>query len=155
MAHPLTLTLKLKQDEESLAKLQKVKDDFAEKIQPVIDAAFAESKIVHFGRLLIIDDKYLLVITEFDGSKQDYTEFFRDKLKEIFKVLFSLAEDAPENIVEDSNAFYKYSKTKNAQLLGVGADEYGYMFSAYGDLRVKQIKPAIEQAGLEVVPIGP
>ncbi|OWK22189.1 hypothetical protein AJ88_15750 [Mesorhizobium amorphae CCBAU 01583] len=92
MAHALNLTLKIRQDETAKATLAKVKADFATKIQPMIDAALRESDVVHFARVLVIDDLYLQVLTEYDGDHKAYTEFFRQKLPQVFGLLFSLAE---------------------------------------------------------------
>ena len=76
MTYALNLTLKLKQDPASQAKLQQLKGGFATKIQPAIDAALAKSEIVHYARVLIIEDKFIQVLTEFDGDKKVYTTFF-------------------------------------------------------------------------------
>jgi hypothetical protein len=70
MAHALNLTLPIKQDPETLAKLQHVKAIFAKEIQPKIDEALRESEIVHFARVLVVHDKYLQVITEYDGGRR-------------------------------------------------------------------------------------
>jgi hypothetical protein len=77
MAHALNLTLKIKQDPETLQNLAAIAANFATKIQPKIDAALRKSEIVHFARVLVIDNRYLQVITEYDGPHEDYTEFFR------------------------------------------------------------------------------
>src|SRR5690242_5753367 len=73
MITALNMTVPLKQDPESLAKLQKLKEMFADHIQPEIDRALRKSKIVHFARVLVIHDRFLQVITEFDGDTQEYT----------------------------------------------------------------------------------
>ena len=91
MAHALNLTLPIKQDPETLAKLQHVKAVFAKEIQPKIEKALRESQIVHFARVLVVHDKYLQVITEYDGGPMEYTEFFRQALPDVFGVLFSLS----------------------------------------------------------------
>ncbi len=57
-------------------------------------AMLRKSQIVHFARVLVIDNRYLQVITEYDGSHTDYTEFFRTALPDVFGMLFSLAENA-------------------------------------------------------------
>jgi hypothetical protein len=85
----------IKQDPEILARLAKIESVFADEIQSKINAALKKSGIVHFARLFVIDHKYLLVITEFDGDDFDYTEFFRKELKDIFGLPFSLSEKAP------------------------------------------------------------
>jgi hypothetical protein len=151
MAHALNLTLPLKQDPASKQKLAHIAANFSKEIQPAIDKALAASKIVHFARVLVIDDKYLQVITEYDGSHKEYTEFFRKALSPVFEALFSLAEGAPPWDTLDQNSFFEFSKKCNVKSLGtatdgsVGADgtPSGYLFSAYGDRTVKEILPKL------------
>src|SRR2546430_7619462 len=95
MAHSLNLTLKIKQDPETLAKLQGFKANFAA-FQEKIAAAMKDSRILHFARVVVIEDKYIQVLTEYDGDRKAYTEFFRKKLPDVFKLVFSLAEGAPK-----------------------------------------------------------
>lgn len=147
MANALNLTLRIKQDAETLARLAKIAEIFPTQIQPKIDAALRESKIVHFARVLVIDNKYLQVITEYDGDHQDYTEFFRHKLPDVFGMLFGLAENAPDaSAMGDKKAFFEFSKTLQIRALGDdpnGPDQdgvtAGYLFSAYGNRQVKDI----------------
>ena len=70
MTHALNLTLPIKQDAESQAKLKHLADIFAAQVQPVIEAALRESKLVHFARVVVIDNKYIQVITEYEGPHQ-------------------------------------------------------------------------------------
>jgi hypothetical protein len=84
MAHALNLTFKIKQDAETLQKLQDVKKIFASQIQPAIDAVLTSCKLVHFARILVIDDRYMMVLTEYDGDHLAYTEFFRVNLPDVF-----------------------------------------------------------------------
>ncbi len=76
MTTALNLTLPIKQDAATLQKLAYIKQNFAVSIQPMIDAALQKSEIVHYARVLVIDDKYIQVITEYDGPKEVYAEFF-------------------------------------------------------------------------------
>lgn len=146
MPHQLNLTLKLKQDPASKQKLAAIKANFAHDVQPVIDQAMRESEIVHFARVLIIDDQYIQVLTEYDGDKREYTEFFREKLTPIFDAIFDLAEGSPG--VNDPDLFYEFSRQRNIHALGTnGVDEDGYLFSAYAqDKTVKQVKAALQSA---------
>jgi hypothetical protein len=155
MAHALNLTLPIKQDPETLAQLQELKKVFADEIQPAIDEALRKSKIVHFARVLVIDDKYLMVITEYDGGPQEYTEFFRRSLPGVFKKLFSLAEGAPPFDGLDSESFFKLAqhldlpslgRSKEGHKSGDGSDK-GYLFSAYDDRPVRDILPKIGEGG--------
>src|SRR3954462_232560 len=95
MTNALNLVVPINQDPQILAKLQAIKANFAAQIQKTLDDALRVSKIVHYARVFVIDDKYLLVITEFDGDEKVYTEFFRQKLLALFSTVFSLAVDAP------------------------------------------------------------
>lgn len=152
MAHALNLTFKIRQDETAKATLAKVKADFATKIQPMIDAALRESEVVHFARVLVIDDLYLQVLTEYDGDHKAYTDFFREKLPQVFGLLFSLAETPIDPAaLEDSNKFFEFSKGLQIRALGDATDGdkdqdghvAGYLFSAFGDRTVREIKPLL------------
>jgi len=153
MAHALNLTLPIKQDPENLAKLQQLKKDFATKIQPAIDKALRESQIVHCARVVVIDDKYLQVLTEYDGDHKAYTEFFRRELPEVFAALFALAEGAPSFGTLDENSFFQLAKSVHRRSLGESADgqtdvagqSEGYLFSAYGTRSVKSILAKLRQ----------
>jgi hypothetical protein len=149
MAHALNLTLKIRQDKEAMATLAQVKADFATKIQPIIDAALRKSEIVHFARFLVIDDLYIQVLTEYDGDHKAYTDFFRKELPQLFGLLFSLAV-APINpaVLGDSEKFFEITKGLQVRALGETTSgdieqdgrAAGYLFSAYGDHEVREIK---------------
>ena len=152
MAHALNLTLKIRQDAAAKATLEAVKADFASKIQPAIDAALRKSEIVHFARVLVIDDLYLQVLTEYDGDHFGYTEFFRKELTQVFGLLFSLAEKPIDpSALGDSQKFFEFSKNLQVRALGDATDGdqgqdgnlAGYLFSAYGNKEVKEIKGAL------------
>ena len=151
MPHALNLTLPLKQDAASQQKLAHIAANFSKEIQPAIDNALAQSQIVHFARVLVIDGKYLQVITEYDGGHKEYTEFFRKALSPVFEALFSLADGAPPWDQLDQNSFFEFSKKCNIKSLGtttdgsIGADGQpaGYLFSAYNTKTVKDILPKL------------
>jgi hypothetical protein len=151
MTHALNLTLAIKQDAETQAKLAQLAEIFPTQVQPLIDAALRESKIVHFARVVVIDNKYIQVITEYEGSHQEYTEFFRRKLTPVFAQIFSLADAVPD--VTDSNAFFEFSKNRNIRSLGNAADgstdfdnkPAGWLFSAYDHKTVEEILTALEK----------
>jgi hypothetical protein len=153
MTHGLNLTLRIKQDPETQLKLKDLVANFATKVQPAIDAALKKSEIVHFARVLVVDNAYIQVITSYEGSHQEYTEFFRRELTPIFAAIFTLAEGAPD--VSDTNAFWEYSKNHNVRALGTATDgsldfsgkASGWLFSAYDHKTVKAIKAAIKAAG--------
>jgi len=145
MTHALNLTLPIKQDPETQAKLANLEAIFAEKVQPAIDAALRKSKLVHFARVVVIDNKYIQVITEYEGSHQEYTEFFRRELTPVFAAIFSLADGMPD--VTSPNAFFEFSKDHNYRSLGKAADgskdingqPAGWLFSAYDHMTVEEI----------------
>jgi hypothetical protein len=147
MPHALNLTLPIKQDPASLARLQKLKATFATDIQPAMDKALRDSKIVHFARVVVVDDKYLQVLTEYDGDHKEYTEFFRVALPQVFKALFSLADGAPPWERLDQQSFFEVSAGTQKRSLGNSSDGLtdqsgkieGYLFSAYGSRTVKEI----------------
>lgn len=149
MTHALNLTLPLKQDDASQAKLKELAAAFAEHVQPVIAEAMRRSEIVHNARVNVIDNKYIQVITEFDGTYQEYAEFFRRELTPIFAKIFELAEGAPD--VTDGNAFFMYSMKHNLRSLGTTVADArgfdgeleGFLFSAYDHADVRKIKAAL------------
>lgn len=151
MTHALNLTLPLKQDAETQAKLKHLTEIFADEIQPKIDAALRKSRIVHFARVLVIDNKYIQVITEYEGDHHEYTEFFRRELTPVFAAIFGLAEEAPS--ASDTVTFWEYSKKHNARSLGLdkhgsldtNGQPAGWLFSAYDHKDVRTIQTALEE----------
>ncbi len=152
MTHALNLTLPIKQDADTQAKLKHLAEIFEEKVQPAIEAALQQSHIVHFARVVVIENKYIQVITEYEGPHQEYTEFFRRTLTPVFAQIFSLAADAPD--VKDTNAFWEYSMKHNIRSLGQsngGSTDFsgkpaGWLFSAYVNKTVVQIQDALAKA---------
>jgi hypothetical protein len=151
MTHALNLTLPLKQDAASQAELAKLEKRFAAEIQPHIEAALKKSKLVHFARVLVIDNKYIQVITEYEGDHQEYTEFFRKELTPVFAAIFGLAADTPS--AGDAQKFWEYSMKHNIKSLGThtagGLDfsgkPAGWLFSAYDHKDVRTIQTALEE----------
>src|SRR5688572_25501988 len=150
MITALNMTVPLKQDPESLAKLQKLKEVFADHIQPEIDRALRKSKIVHFARVLVIHDRFLQVITEFDGDPEEYTEFFRRELPHVFKPIFELADGAPPwDELNDQDTFFHASKHLNVKALGRsedGREEQSWLFS-YIPRSVREIEESLSGSG--------
>ena len=152
MTHALNLTLEIKQDPETLQKLQQLEAIFPTKVQPAIEAALKKSKLVHFARVVVIDNKYIQVITEYEGSHQEYTEFFRRELTPVFAAIFSLAANMPD--VTDTNGFFEFSKNHNYRSLGTATDgstdfsgkPAGWLFSAYDHKTVEEVLDALEEA---------
>lgn len=147
MLTALNMTMPLKQDAESQAKLQQMKAAFADHIQPAIDAALRKSQMVHFARVLVIDNKYIQVLTEFDGDPMEYTEFFRRELQPVFRNIFELAEGVPPwDEINNQDAFFEASKGFNVKALGRstdGREDQGWLFSYFGERTVREIEEAI------------
>jgi hypothetical protein len=148
MPTALNLTAPLKQDPDSQAAIAALKARFADEIQPLMDAALAKSELVHFARVLVIDNRYLQVLTEFDDDPIKYTEFFRKELHDVFKLVFSLVEGAPPwEELDDELAFYEYTQELNLPALGQTVRDdvnRGYLFAAFGDLSVKEIRRRLQ-----------
>jgi hypothetical protein len=149
MATALNLTAPLKQDAESQQRLQELAAVFADQVQPKIDAVLAGSDIVHFVRILVIDNKYIQVITEFDGSLEGYADFFRKELPGVFQEIFSLVEDAPpwDDLKDNPDKFVEFSRKLDLKALGTssgGEEDRGYLFSAFGDTTVRDIKRLLD-----------
>ena len=151
MTHALTLTLPIKQDPDTQKALKHLSDIFETQVQPAIETALRESRIVHFARVVVIDNKYIQVITEYEGSHQEYTEFFRRKLQPVFAAIFALTDGIPD--VKDTAAFWEFSKNHNVRSLGKATDgstdfsgnPAGWLFSAYGYRTVEDILAALEK----------
>jgi hypothetical protein len=150
MAHSLNLTLKIKQDAATLTKLEEFKAIFP-KVQGRIADAMRRSEILHFARVVVIDNLYIQVLTEYDGDRQAYTEFFRKELPDLFGLVFALADDAPtpdqlKAMLADSDLFFAFAKDKDIKPLGASLSddpEDHFVFSAYGSLAVREILPLL------------
>jgi hypothetical protein len=147
MTSALNMTMPLKQDAASQAALAQLKATFAERVQPLIDAALRESQIVHFARVVVIDNKYIQVLTEYDGDRRLYTEFFRQHLTGVFEAIFSLVEGVlPWDQINNPDAFYQASAGYNIPSLGtstIAGDKEGWLFNAFGTATVKDILPKL------------
>ena len=146
MATALNLALPLKQDAESQAKLARLKEGFAQGPQKAIDAAFNKSQIVHFARFLVIDNRYLLILTEYDGDVAEYSEFFRQELRGVFGEVFSLVEGVPLSELNDPTTFFEVAKKFDVRAMGDSVDGdpgQGYLYSAFGKATVREINKAL------------
>jgi hypothetical protein len=143
----LNLTLPLKQDAETQEKLAAFGTAFAEHVQPRMDKALRESELVHFARVYVIENRWLLVLTEFDGDPIDYSEFFRLELTDVFKFVLSLVEGAPPwEQIDNKVRFFEYMQKHNPASLGENVgDEFnrGYLFSMF-DKTIGEIQHALE-----------
>ncbi len=152
MTSALNMTMPIKQDAATLAKLEHIKKVFATHVQPQIDKALRESQIVHYARVLITpDNRWIQVITEFDGPKDVYTEWFRKNLPTVFETIFSVVEGVPPwEELNNEAAFYRTASKLNLSALGAsttwskenapeGEEDPGYFFAAYPDTTVEQI----------------
>jgi hypothetical protein len=147
MVQALNLTAPLKQDAESQERLQHIVDTFGDSLQETVEAALDKSETVHYARFLVIDKKYIQVLTEFDGSFTQYTEFFRQELGPVFELLFSLAEGAPPwEELNNPNSFFEYASSLNLPSIGTapaGTEGQGYLYSAVGDATVREIEACL------------
>ncbi|MBI1869242.1 MAG: hypothetical protein HYS06_13275 [Methylocystis sp.] len=152
MTHGLNLTLPIKQDAATQAALQELKDKFPT-IQSTIGAALAKFHRVHFARVCVVDNKYIQVITEYEGAHDEYIEFFRRELTPIFEKIFALA-DVPADVVQDPDKFRDYSVSRQIRSLGTAEDgavdfagkPSGWLFSAYNYKTVEDIQAALAKA---------
>ena len=144
MPNALNLAAPIKQDPESQAQLQGLIDTFSQTGQPLLDAALSKSEIVHYARVVVLDNRYMLILTEFDGDPFQYTEFFRTELGPLFQSVFSLIEGAPSwEELNDPNSFFEYMQGLDKPSLGtstVGNEGRGFLFSSFGDATVREIK---------------
>ncbi len=153
MTHALNLTFPIKQDAETQNKLLKLAGIFTSQIQPKIADAMMQSQILHFARIVVIDNKYIQILTEYEGSHNEYTEFFRRALTPIFAAIFELIEVSPE-VVNDPSRFFEFTKKHNLRALGettsgskdLDGSPAGWLFSAYDGKTVKEIQAALGQS---------
>jgi len=143
MARALNFTAPLKQDPDTQQRVKELAATFTDRVQPLVDSALAKSQIVHFARVLVIDNKYIQVLTEYDGDPLAYTEYFRTELGPVFEQIFSLVEGAPPWAeLNNPNSFYEFTHKLNVIALGTattGDRNQGFLFSAYGDRTVREI----------------
>ncbi len=135
MQNFLNLTLPLKQDATSQAKLPAVLTALKSASSRIKDT-LKDSQIVHFARFLVIGrpPRYLQVITTFDGDEDTYAKFFFDELRGIFTAAYELVEDAPtgENFTfEKFRDFNKKNQTTEVRQI--------FHFSAFENKTVKDI----------------
>jgi hypothetical protein len=147
MVQALNLTAPLKQDAESQERLQRVLDTFDDSLRETVEAALSRSELVHYARFVVIDRKYIQVLTEFDGDFMQYTEFFRRELGPVFELVFSLAEGAPPwEEINNPNGFAEYAGSLNLPSIGSASavtEGKGYLYSAVGDATVREIKACL------------
>lgn len=149
MATALNLIFPLRQDTDSQQRLQQIARDFSDQIQPAVDAALSAVETVHYARVVVVDNRYIEILTEFDGEAFAYAEFFRQETGQLFQLVFSIVEGAPPwEELDNPNSFFEYVNGHNLNSLGtatVGNEGRGYLFSAYGDATVREIRTALDQ----------
>jgi hypothetical protein len=133
--HFLNLTLPLKQDAASQGTIKAFLADFPAKYGPGVVAVLKESRMVHYCRFVVIDNRYLQVLTEYDTDFRVYTDFFADQLHDFFKLLFAVVEGAPSvDKAGDREEVYKFISKHDLPSLA------GSTFAAYPDLLVPEIQ---------------
>ena len=131
----LNLTLPLKQDAASQAKLKEFASKFKTDFLPSVWEVLKESRMVHYARFVVIDNKYLQVLTEYDTDFRTYSDFFATRLHPFFATLFTLVEGAPDaTLASDRETVYQFIKKYDLPNLGDEA------FSAFGPIGVKEIQ---------------
>lgn len=152
MIHPLNLFIPIRQNDDGIAKLRELERRFATDDQQKIEEAAQASNILHFLRIVNLDDKYLCVITEYDGDHLEYSEYFRKNLNDLFKYIFEMADiDVNWDEINQEIPFYHAAKKFHRPSMGrstygeIGPDQEpaGYLFSAYDNKSVEDIKAAL------------
>jgi hypothetical protein len=125
----LVLTIKSPADYEALAALVPA-------VQGQMDNAFNTLNIVHFARVVFLDNNTkVAIITEFDGDFDTYVQDFAQALGPVFDALFEHTVEAPPLPVEDPKnlqAFIDLSQKANLPV--------AYFYSAFPDLTVLNIR---------------
>ena len=126
----LTLTLPLKQDAASQGKLAWLQKEVfpTDSFKKMINDALDESEAVYFAQFLVLDKKYIQIITTFDGDDREYAIFFFEKLQRLYKPVYELVEGGPvddefnlENYLSFNEShkpepFFRYSAIPNKTL---------------------------------------
>ncbi len=138
----LNATLPLKQDSASQKKLAEFAAEFETKWLPEVWGVLKRSQMVHYARFVVIDNKYLQILTEYDTDFLTYSAFFAKNLPVFFRTVFSLVEGAPApapGTEVDLAIVFKFIHD-HADLPCLG----GQAFSAYGPLTVEEIQQKFE-----------
>lgn len=136
--HTLNLTLPIKQDLVTKAKLVFLQNKFNRELKDKVDQALKKSNIVHFARFVFIGDDYLQILTEYDGNFRSYTDFFAKHLKEVFEELFTIVEGADTVDISDSDKFYEFIKAHDLPPLD------NYIYTSYPGFTVEEIRAKLE-----------
>src|SRR5436305_236667 len=93
----LNVTLPLKQDAASQAKIEAFREQFATAYWPKVSKVLGDSRQVYYARFVLIGSppRYLQILTEYDSPFRIYTDYFADNLKDFFAVVFDLVEGVP------------------------------------------------------------
>lgn len=134
----LNATLPLKQDPESQAKLKAFAAEFETKWLPKVWDVLKKSQMVHYARFVVIDNKYMQILTEFDTDFLTYSKFFAKNLSDFFQAVFALVDGGPPPATaggeRDLATIFQFIKDKDLPCVG------GKAFSAYGPRTVAEIQ---------------
>src|SRR3712207_5938434 len=119
MPTALNLTLPLRPDQATQARLQEVQALFSDTIQPLLKQVLDASEVVHFARVVSIGDRYLQVFLEYDEKSTTYIELFRGALGPLFEQLFSLVEGVPPwSELDAPDKFHQYFTRSEERRVG-------------------------------------
>jgi hypothetical protein len=138
----LNVTLPLKQDADSQAKIKALGEQFATVYWPKVRKVLSDSKMVYYARFVIVGDppRYLQILTEYDSDFRIYTDYFADNLQDFFSAVFAVVEGAPPPGTPITREFV-YKLVQNFDLPCLGQ----VWFSAFGELTVKEIQQKLAQ----------
>jgi hypothetical protein len=142
VASPLTLLMKIKSPKD-FAQLKALIEKFQAlpPDQNPIMIALTRLGIVHYARFVFIEERYLAVITTYDGSFDDYIDAFVDSIGQVFDALLAHVEGAPPlPVSKHRQQFLDFVKRND---LGAVAPFY----SAYPDLKVQDILTLRKKGG--------
>ena len=142
VASPLTLVMKIK----SASDFQALKA-LIDKIQSLppeqnpIMRALNRLGTVHFARFVFIEERYLAVITTYDGSFEDYIDAFVNEIGHVFDQLLAHIDGAPPLPVSSHRAeFLAFVQRHDLQAIPP-------FYSAYPTLKTLDILTLQRKAG--------
>jgi hypothetical protein len=142
VSNPLTLVMDIKSPQD-FANLKGLIEELQAKPagQNPIGTALTKLSMVHFARFVFLGGTQFAVITDYDGSFEDYIVAFVNAIGGVFDQLLEFMKDAPPLPVSSNiPAFMKYVQDHDLKCIPP-------FYSAYPDLKVLDILTMQKELG--------